>query len=686
MDLHSCFCFVTKVRLVDAAADQRISGPQFVKSIEARRFKGEHTIMCDVSSHPILNQPAFAGTELERPVAENLACQNGHHCVCVPQLVAAQAVSTPKAVAVTHGKCSLTYEELDGRADRLARLLRTLGVGAGVVVGIYLHRSPATIVAALGVLKAGGAYLPLDPNYPAERLAFILKDAQAPILVTGRCMLDALPGRPHHVVTLDPQGELAADEATEPALPQSTASDLAYVIYTSGSTGQPKGVEVTHGGLLNLVNWHQRAFKVTAADRASHLSALGFDAAVWELWPYLTTGASIHIPDGVTSDQPEAIRDWLVSEGISITFLPTPVAERLITLEWPAKISLRTMLTGADTLHHYPPRKLRFQLVNNYGPTECTVVATSGTVLPNEHPDRLPTIGRAIDNVQIHILNEHMQPVPNGEAGEIYIGGAGVARGYRNRPDLTVERFVPDSFSSRTEGRLYKTGDLARFLSDGQIAFLGRIDEQIKIRGFRIEPAEIVKALDEHPAVVASIVVAREVAPGDKRLVAYFVPVANAQPTHTEMRNFLAASLPEYLIPATFVKLAALPLNHSGKVDRAALPAPCTENTLRDNVFVTPRNPIEERLAAMLAPLLGLDKVSMEDNFFLLGGHSLLGTQLIARVRDAFGIELTLRCLFDAPTISRLATQIEALLVAKLETMSEEEAQRLLDTSASACA
>jgi amino acid adenylation domain-containing protein len=654
--------------------------------MEVRRSKkGEHTIMCDVSSQLVLNQISLARADVQSAAANNLTCQHGHHFVGVPQMVAAQAARTPDGLAVVHGKCPLTYKELDQRADRLAGMLQTLGVGADAVVAIYLHRSPATVVAALGVLKAGGAYLPLDPNYPAERLAFMLNDAQAPVLITGRCMVDTLPARPKHVITLDPQGEFAAEEATAPVIWESKANDLAYVIYTSGSTGEPKGVEVRHGSLLNLVNWHQRAFKVTEADRASHLSALGFDAAVWELWPYLAAGASIHIPDGVTSDQPEAIRDWLAAQGITITFLPTPVAERLITLEWSAQISLRTMLTGADTLHHYPPRKLRFQLVNNYGPTECTVVATSGTVLPSEHPDRRPTIGRAIENVGIHILNEHMQPVPNGEAGEIYIGGAGVARGYRNRPDLTRERFVPDPFSSETGARLYKTGDLARFLSDGQIAFLGRMDEQIKVRGFRIEPAEIVKVLDEHPAVVASVVVAREIAPGDKRLVAYFVPAANAQPTHTEMRSFLAASLPEYLVPGTFVKLARLPLNRSGKVDRAALPPPSTENTLRDNVFVEPRNPVEERLAEILAPLLGLDKVSMEDNFFLLGGHSLLGTQLIARVRDAFDVELTLRTLFDAPTISRLATQIEALLVAKLETMSEEEAERLLDTSAPAC-
>jgi len=642
--------------------------------------------MCDTSLQIALNQPSLAEIDEQGPERETFARQNGHHSANVAQLVAVQAATAPETIAVTHGPLSLTYKELNQRADQLAHSLMAMGVGPDVIVGIYLNRSLAMIVAALAVLKAGGAYLPLDPNYPAERLAFMLQDAQAPVLVTGQCMLNALPMRPQHIVALDAQGKCTKGETAGPVISRAAASDLAYVIYTSGSTGQPKGVEVTHGNLLNLVAWHQRAFKVTATDRASQLSTLGFDAAVWELWPYLTAGASIHLPDRVTTDQPEMVRDWLVSQGITITFLPTPLAERLMTLEWPAKVSLRTMLTGADTLHHYPPRKLRFQLVNNYGPTECTVVATWGTVPPTEHPDRLPTIGRPIDNVQIHILNENMQAVPMGDAGEIYIGGAGVARGYRNRPDLTAERFVGNPFSSDPNARLYKTGDLARYLADGQIAFLGRIDEQIKIRGFRIEPAEIVKILDEHPAVQASIVVAREVAPGDKRLVAYFVPAPKAHPTHTEMRNFLAGRLPEYLVPATFVKLEALPLNSSGKVDRSALPAPAAENTVRDNLFVGPRNPIEERLAAMLAPLLGLDQVSMEDNFFLLGGHSLLGTQLIARVRDAFGIELSLRSLFDAPTVSGLAVQIEALLVAKLEAMSEAEAERLLNTSTPACA
>ena len=633
--------------------------------------------MCDTAANSVGEQASFRRAGQPRPSIVNPHQEDSLPQGCVPELVSAQAAATPDAIAVTHGKRSLSYQELDRRANRLAHILQLLGVGPDVVVGLYLDRSLAMIVGALAILKAGGAYLPLDPSYPTERLMFLLKDAQAPILVTGQCMADTLPEHPEHVVTLDPEGRLPVTQSSEPPVARARGENLAYVIYTSGSTGQPKGVEITHGGLLNLVSWHQRAFRITPDDRASQLSALGFDAAVWELWPYLTAGASVHLSDGVAANDPEAVRDWLISQKITICFLATPLAERVMTLEWPTKARLRVMLTGADTLHHYPPRKLPFQLVNNYGPTECTVLATSGTVLSNEHPHRLPSIGSPIDNVQVHILNEGMRQAPIGESGEIYIGGAGLARGYRNQPDLTAERFVPDPFSSEPGARLFRTGDLGRYLPDGQVAFLGRIDEQVKIRGFRIEPAEIVKVLDEHPAVQASTVVAREVEPGDKRLVAYFVPAAKAQPTHTELRNFIAARVPEYMVPATFVKLEALPLNPSGKVDRAALPAPNAENTLRDSSFVAPRTPIEERLAAMLALLLDLDRVGVEDNFFLLGGHSLLGTQLIARVRDAFGVELSLRTLFDAPTVSKLSAQIEALLLAKLEAMSEEEAQLL---------
>src|SRR5215467_12164488 len=350
----------------------------------------------------------------------------------IPYLFAAQAAIRPDAIAVVHGKALLTYLELNQRAERLACFLQSVGVGPDVVVGIHLNRSPAMIVAALAVMKAGGAYLPLDPSYPSERLSFMLNNAQVPVLVTAKCLLDALPAHPKQLVMLDPEGRFEGEVRSGTVAGRVEPRHLAYVIYTSGSTGQPKGVEITHRGLSNLVSWHQRAFKVTIADRASQLAALGFDAAVWEVWPYLTAGARIHLAD-VAVNEPATVRDWLVSEAITVSFLPTPLAEQVMMLDWPAKTSLRLLLTGADTLHHYPPRKLPFVLVNNYGPTECAVVTTSGTVVPDEHPERLPSIGRPIENVQVYILNEQMQLVAPGESGEIYIGGAGLARGYRNR-------------------------------------------------------------------------------------------------------------------------------------------------------------------------------------------------------------------------------------------------------------
>jgi acyl-coenzyme A synthetase/AMP-(fatty) acid ligase/acyl carrier protein len=457
-----------------------------------------------------------------------------------------------------------------------------------------------------------------------------------------------------------------------------TGKTLAYVIYTSGSTGTPKGVEIAHASLSNLVSWHQNAFKVISSDRASCVARVGFDAAVWEVWPYLTAGASLHVPDEDQLKDPEAFQAWLVAQGITISFVPTPMAERLLALNWPSKTVLRMMLTGGDTLHTYPRCDLPFLLVNNYGPTECAVVATSGLVSAQRTENRLPPIGRAISNTEVYILDEAMGEVPAGTLGEIYIGGLGVARGYRNRPELTLERFVPNPFDG-SFGRLFKTGDCAQRLADGQFAFLGRFDEQIKIRGFRIEPNEIVAALDEHPAVSQSAVIAREVGEGDGRLVAYFVPRPNRLATVSELRDFLGQRLPAYMVPSMFVTIETMPLTPNGKVDRAALPAPDAANTLGEDVFHAPRTEVEQVVADILAPLLGIERVDVEANFFALGGHSLLGIQLISRVRDALGVELSLRTVFEAPSVAEVSAEIERLLCAKLEAMSEEEVQRNLE-------
>jgi amino acid adenylation domain-containing protein len=607
---------------------------------------------------------------------------NGHSNIQnVLQLFERQVERDPAALAVTSGHGQLTYGELNQLAEELAVQLRASGVGPEMLVGLCVSRSPAMLVGALGIFKAGGAYLPLDPTEPEARLNFMFNDAGVSVVVTEESLKAKMAGDKRQVIALDQMGHLvgpvnaAQNPAVEKTTDAITPKTLAYVIFTSGSTGTPKGVEITHESLANLVSWHQSAFKVIPQDHASCVARVGFDAAVWEIWPYLTAGASLHVPDGEKLKDPQAFQSWLIDHAITISFVPTPMAERLLALPWPANTALRMMLTGGDTLHIYPSANLPFLLVNNYGPTECAVVATSGLVSSQRGENRLPPIGRAIDNTQVYVLDESMREVLPGTAGEIYIGGPGVARGYRNRPELTAEKFLPNPFDG---SRLFKTGDCAQVLPDGQIAFLGRFDEQIKIRGFRIEPNEIAAALNEHPAVSQSVIAAREVTCGDSRLVAYLVPRAGHLAAVSELRDFLSARLPAYMVPAIYVSIDTIPLTPNGKVDRASLPAPDASNTLGEDVFHAPQSEVEQVVAGILAPLLGVERVDVEANFFALGGHSLLGIQLISRVRDALGVELSLRTVFESPSVVELSAEIERLLCAKLEAMSEEEVQRTL--------
>ncbi len=493
-----------------------------------------------------------AEDELQQLARWNATQRDYPRNACVPQLVALQAAKHPEAVALVEGDRKFTYRELNRRANQLAHYLQSLGVHSNVLVGFCVERSLDMVVGLLGILKAGGAYVPLDPSYPSERLSFMLEDAQAPVLVTQQHLTARLSSQGTSVVCLDRDAEvLAGQPATDPD-PGISVTDLAYTIYTSGSTGRPKGVLITHDSLLNLVFWHQQAFAVTSLDRATQLTSPAFDAIGWELWPYLTLGASIYLPDDETRVTPGLIRDWLLHNKITITFLPTTLAESVMMLEWPSIASLRFLLTGADTLHLYPSPALPFALVNNYGPTEATVVATSGIVPTFGSDTLLPAIGRPITNTQIYILNENLQQVPIGTPGELYIGGAGLAVGYLNRPELTRERFIPHPFNDEPGARLYKTGDLARFLPDGQIAFMGRTDHQIKIRGFRIEPGEIVSVLNTHPDVLVSLAMVRENKPGNKLLVAYIVPVPGRSMTAGSLRETLLERLPDYMIPSAF--------------------------------------------------------------------------------------------------------------------------------------
>ncbi len=598
---------------------------------------------------------------------------------CVPARVSDYAALTPDALAIACGQQVLSYKELNSRANQLAHYLSALGVQTNGPVGLYMERSLEMVIGLLGILKAGGAYVPLDPSYPAERVSFMLEDAHIPIVVTQQHLQQHLNAHTIQIVCLDADEEQLAQQSNdEPAL-AITADSLAYIIYTSGSTGHPKGVQVTHGNLLNLIMWHQRAFAVTSPDRATQVTSPAFDATGWELWPYLTAGASVHLPDEETRITPALLLNWLLEQRITISFQPTALAESLIALDWPTSASLRYLLTGADTLHHYPPTDLPFTFINNYGPTEATVVATSGPVVPTSHPTMLPPIGRPIEHVRIYILDEQLQHVPTNTIGELYIGGKGVARGYLNRPELTAEKFIADPFSTDLDARMYRTGDLARYLADGSIAFVGRADYQIKLRGYRIEPNEIITALNEYEALQASCVIAREDLPGEKHLVAYIQLIPAMQVTALALRDALKTHLPEYMIPSTYVLMEKLPITANGKVDRAALPEPDASNTLRDDITALASTPTEIRLAAIVANLLHLAQVGADENFFLLGGHSLLGTQLIAQIAATFGVSLSLRILFNAPTVRELAAEIERLILVKLQAMSDEEVQRFLE-------
>jgi len=484
--------------------------------------------------------------------------------LCIHQLFEMQADRTPDAVALVFGEERVTYGELNFRSNQLARYLQKIGVGAEVLVGLCCGRSPDLIVGMLGILKAGGAYLILDPSYPAERSSFMLKDAQLSVVLTQQQWIENLRSPNLQIVCLDTDWEMISQEIADNPTSAATAKNRAYAIYTSGSTGKPKGVEIEHGSLLNLVFWHQREFGVSAGDRATQIAAIGFDACGWEIWPYLAAGSSIYFPEDDIRRDPEKLQNWLVSNAIAISFLPTPLAEKVLLLDWPQTTALRILLAGGEKLQQHPLKSHPFKLVNNYGPTENTVVTTSGYIPVTEQTDIAPTIGRPIANTQIYILDKYLQPVPMGVVGELYIGGNGLARGYLNRPDLTAQSFIVNPFkpnsdtifsdlfrnrqdacSTRDEfscgtgilpvldndatsqfkpnsgERIYKTGDLVRYRGDRNLEFLGRIDEQVKIRGFRIELGEIETVLTQHPAVQQTVATASEDGQGDKRLVAY---------------------------------------------------------------------------------------------------------------------------------------------------------------------
>jgi amino acid adenylation domain-containing protein len=572
----------------------------------------------------------------------------------VIDLVERQAARTPAALALAGSDGRLTYGELDRQANRLAWRLRELGLAAGGRVALCLDRSPELALAALAAWKAGAAYLPLDPAAPPERLALVVRDAEVPLVITRR----EWAGRLSSAGVAGARVLAVEDELRESAAgpPRKTGpADLAYVIYTSGSTGLPKGVEVSHGSLANLLAWHRRSFPVTPADRGTLVANPAFDASVWELWPFLAAGASVHVPPGAVAVSPRELLGWFAGQGITSSFLPTPLAEEVLRQERPAGLALRFLLTGGDRLRRAPRPGWGFALVNVYGPTEATVVTTA-TVVPPGVPGP-PSIGRPIAGAEVYLLDSALRPVPPGVPGEIAIAGAGLARGYGGRPDLTAERFVPHPFSAVPGARLYRSGDLARQRPGGVFEFLGRRDGQVKVRGFRVELGEIESWLGRHPAVREAVVLRREDPLGGARLVAYFVPAQGAEPAGPELRQFLATRLPEYMLPAAFVPLPALPLTANGKVDRAALPPPPPP---AQPVVDALESDLERTIAGLWCEVLQVGKVGGHDNFFDLGGHSLALVAVHERLQAAIGVEFPLVEMFESPTTRALAGRLSS--------------------------
>ena len=622
---------------------------------------------------------------------------------CIHHLFEAQVKRTPEAAAVVFQEQELTYQELNNRANQLAHHLQALGVGSEVLVGICMERSLEMIVGVLSILKAGGAYVPLDPNYPQERLAFMLEDTQVALLLTQQSLLEILPKSKAKIVNLDTDWPEIKQHFQDNLVTKIASHNLAYVIYTSGSTGQPKGVLVTHSNLVNAYFAWETAYSLrTQARTHLQMASFSFDVFGGNLVRALCSGGKLVLCPAEYLLIAEKLYELMQHQGVdSAEFVPA-VIRNLMEYLYETKKNLdfmKLMIVGSDNWYieeHERLRKLCHEktlLVNSYGVTEATVDSCYFDGISNQKMTRkLVPIGRPFCNMKLYVLDSHQQVVPIGVTGELYIGGAGVARGYLNRSELTQEKFIPTPFSDSKSDRLYRTGDVVRYLSDGNIELLGRIDTQVKIRGFRIELGEVEATLTQHPQVREAVIVTHINQLGNKNLVAYVVPNQESLSSH-ELRQFLRRSLPDYMLPSTFVTLETLPLTPNGKINRKALPIPVFQSGLEAD-YVAPRTPEEELVAEIWADLLNLEKVGVYDNFFELGGHSLLATQLISRLYRTFGITLPLRSLFETPEISgitRVLIQHEtesgkvaaiARLRKKLNQMSEEEIHTLLQKEA----
>jgi amino acid adenylation domain-containing protein len=640
-----------------------------------------------VATIPILTEPERRQVLVEWNETERAYPQDK----TVHRLFEEQAERMPEAVAVELAGKRLTYGELNRRSNQLARHLRGLGVGPEVLVGLCVERSLEMVVGLLGILKAGGAYLPLDPAYPRERLRFMLEESGAHALLTHQAAAGSCPPLPARTLLLDAsweiprEGEGDLDSGISP-------QNLAYLIYTSGSTGKPKGVEIEHGSLSNYVRFAADRFGLRTGERILQFASLSFDTAAEEIFSALSAGATLVLR---SEEMIETVATFLArcrECNLTVVGLPTSYWHELVAVVSTKGLSLpeslRLVVIGGERAL---PERLaqwremagnRVQLLNAYGPTEATVAATfwePSTGLEDSLRRTVP-IGRPIPNVRVYVLGASLEPVPVGVQGELYIGGAGLARGYRNRPELTAERFIPDPFRGGKE-RIYRTGDRVRFCPGGNLEYVGRVDEQVKLRGFRVEPAEVETALREIAGVREAVVRAREDAPGQARLVGYIVPDPARPPSVGDLRRLLREKLPEYMVPSTFVLLDAVPRTRSGKLDAASLPAPEPARPELDNTYCGPRTPMEETLTEIWMTVLRVDRVGVQDDFFELGGHSLLATRVISRARDAFQVELPLRDLFLNPTVAELAM---AIAERQAERVAPGELERLLSELESA--
>ncbi|MEC1453457.1 amino acid adenylation domain-containing protein, partial [Bacillus haynesii] len=563
----------------------------------------------------------------------------------IHQLFEEQAKRIPDHTAVVFEDQKLTYRQLNEKANQVARLLREKGVKPDTLVGIMMERSSDMITAILGVLKAGGAYLPIDPEYPLERMRYMAFDSQVKVIVSDVPLAKGLTAESIELIHMDDERIAEQDRSDIDNVNQS--GDLAYVIYTSGSTGKPKGVMIEHQSLINLCRWHQSCFEVGQNDNSSIYASISFDAFVWELFPYITAGATVHVLNQETRLDVEKLNRYFHDHHITISFLPTPVCEQFTALD---NHSLRTLLTGGDKLNVFKEKS--YQIVNNYGPTENTVVATSFPI--DKSYQNIP-IGKPIDNVKVYILNKDLQLCPLGASGELCIAGEGLARGYVNRPELTREKFIENPFVPGE--RMYRTGDLAKMLPDGNIQFLGRVDQQVKIRGYRIEPGEIENQLLKYEKIEEAAVIAREDGDHDPYLCAYVKAKKEVEPE--KIRAFLKKSLQDYMIPQHFVQLDRLPLTVNGKVDKKSLPVP-ERSAAMDRRYEAPRDQMEEKLVSIWEEALGINKIGINSNFFEVGGHSLKAAALVSTIHKELNVKLPLRQIFETPTIKGLREYIGA--------------------------